>query len=59
MPDNDHIDPTSVSADEAALCSEGAGLADETASARKDAPPSIDAGNPRTKDDSSGTSETD
>ena len=63
MPDDDHIDPTSVSADKAARRSEGAGIADENAayasSARKDAPPSIDAGDPRTKDDGSGTSETD
>lgn len=62
MPDDSHTDPTSVSADIAARRREGADIADETAasasSACKDAPPSIDAGHPRTKGDGSGTSET-
>ena len=61
MADNDSADPTQ--APDAARRSEDAGIADETAafenSARKGAPPSIDEGDPRTKEDGSGTSETD
>lgn len=48
---------------DAAQRSQDAGIADETAAyataAAKDAPPSIDEGDPKSKDDGSGTSETD
>ena len=63
MPDQDQED-TSLGGDaDATRRSEEVGIAEETAayakSAKKDAPPSIHDGDPRTKDDGSGTSETD
>ena len=63
MADNDENDTSPSSIEDATGRREKAGSADDTAahasSAREAAPPSIDEGDPRTKDDGSGTSETD
>ena len=62
MPDNE-TSTIPDDFDDTAARSQEAGIADETAafdsSATKAAPPSIDEGDPATKDDGSGTSETD
>ncbi len=63
MPDHDPSTPDPNGIEDAAKRSEDADIADETAAYEnalgRDAPASIDEGDPATKDDGSGTSETD
>ena len=63
MPDQDNAAPTPDAFQDAARRSQEAGIADESAAydnaIEGGAPPSIDEGDPKTKDDGSGTSETD
>ena len=63
MSDHNSSTPNPNGFEDAAKRGEDAGSADETVAyenaVRKDAPASIDEGDPATKDDGSGTSETD
>lgn len=63
MPDHKPSEPGTSDFKEAAQRSEDAGIADESAAydnaIEKDGPASIDEGDPATKNDGSGTSETD
>lgn len=63
MPDHDPSTPDPNDNVDGARRSEDAGIADQSATYEnavgKDAPASIDEGDPATKDDGSGTSETD
>lgn len=63
MPDHEPSAPNPKDMEEAAKRSQDAGIADESAAYKsaidREAPASLDEGDPATKDDGSGTSETD